>query len=356
MKLRLPSFLLLSFSLFTFSCGDQESTGDIVIDSFPEVQSVTSTPIEKIEMFTKGNVNLVVIDTFLVIQKREEPMVQIYSTNTHELLTSFGTKGKGPNQFERPDLIKQTLRDPANGAPIIQVFDYARRRISKINILDAIEKKDGFINQRRISEINSYLLRYYHEDDEMIIAKSEGFSWFIKYNAQDSSIKYVPFPEEFDYLKQSEDAHRVVFRSAITVNKEKKLIAVAPIMLGEVDFFDLEGNYLRSTIFSPRSELKSKFNDDKLLEMTMQIVDIQSTGDKMYALNHNNQSSTLRNERRRQDAKIQVFDWEGNPLKEYLLADNHFVRYFAYDERNNRIYAFAPDKEEDNVIMYELDK
>ena len=41
-------------------------------------------------------------------------MVQIYSTNSHKLLAEFGKRGRGPKEFIRPLLIKQTSYDPTN--------------------------------------------------------------------------------------------------------------------------------------------------------------------------------------------------------------------------------------------------
>ncbi len=47
-----------------------------MLKEFQEVFFFKGNPIENIEFFSNGNVNLISIDSFLVIQKREESFFQ----------------------------------------------------------------------------------------------------------------------------------------------------------------------------------------------------------------------------------------------------------------------------------------
>lgn len=354
MKQKLFPILLLLLTL-SLACSSPKSSNDIIVRSFPKSLKVLSSPVEDIEVLSRGNVNLVVVDSFLIIQKDDEPMLEIFNTNNHDLLVSFGKKGKGPTDFEGPDLIKQIKRDSLNGSPIIHVFDFSRRRISKINILEAIKNKDSGINQRRIDELDGYLLRYFYEDENFILAKDEGDWRFVRYDYSDSSTYNIPYLPEIDYL-ENQRQYKSVFRSTVTVNKKKGLIATGTMLLGELNFYNLKGEYLKSTIFTPRKDVRRAIKKGGLIEASLQIMDIQSTEEKIYALNYNNLQRDVHEPTHRNDAKVQVFDWDGNPLIEYILADNMYISYFAYDEKNNRIYGYAPDQKEHNIVMYDLNQ
>lgn len=56
----------------------------------------------------------------------------------------------------------------------------------------------------------------------------------------------------------------------------------------------------------------------------------------------------------RSSQKIEVFDWDGTPVKEYVLNDDRFVQSFAMDLENNRIYGYCPYERDNNIIIYDL--
>jgi hypothetical protein len=51
---------------------------------------------------------------------------------------------------------------------------------------------------------------------------------------------------------------------------------------------------------------------------------------------------------------VEVFDWEGNPIKEYILNDNRFIETLAVDLKNNRIYGYCRDERDSNIIIYNM--
>ncbi len=51
---------------------------------------------------------------------------------------------------------------------------------------------------------------------------------------------------------------------------------------------------------------------------------------------------------------MEVFDWEGNPIKEYILNDKRIIRSFAVHLKNNRIYGYCPDEKDYNIIIYDM--
>lgn len=134
------------------------------------------------------------------------------------------------------------------------------------------------------------------------------------------------------------------------------MVAAEPYLLGQLDFFDMQGNYLRSTHFEKSEGLEealvnSKINPN-LFDTKVFISDMDASSDFIYGLSRNNMGKSISNPEVRSPHKILVFDWEGNPVKEYVLADRRNVPSIAVDERNKRIFAYCPEEDEHNLVVY----
>jgi len=131
---------IVIFQLLLYACNNRKPKVTLVSE-FPKEEHLKGIPIKNIMIQSKGNVNLLSIDSFLVIQKREEKYFQIYNTNNYELLSEFGTKGRGPNEFIFPELLNQISYDKITNSPLFCVYDYNRRKFTRINIINAINKR-----------------------------------------------------------------------------------------------------------------------------------------------------------------------------------------------------------------------
>lgn len=348
LKVRIPFYLLALTSLLFLGCqSNQESI------NFPRSQSLSGQPVENIEVYSKGNVYLTVADTFLVIQKNKEPFVQIYSTITHKLLSEFGKEGKGPGEFIGPSLQKQVDYDPTNNSPVIYIFDYKRQILSKINILNII-KGDNVILQEKLPG-DSFLTFFHYRGDNYYIASPASRGRFQIYNYQTSKDTTIPYLPKTDF-KIPPQTLPVVYRTTAVINVEKSIMAAAPLYLGELDFFDLKGNYLRSSIWTQRDKFKMELTagSESFETIKNQIVDIDAKDGLIYGLNRNVSvvNSTDRNSK--PNMKVQIFNWKGDAVKEYSLDDRR-IMYFAIDSVHNRIYAYSPDEKNNNLITYQME-
>lgn len=340
--------------LCIFGCQNQENK-DIIVNKFPVTISLVGNPVEEIGIFSRGNVNLCVVDTFLVVQKREENFIHIYSTNTHKLLGKTGTEGNGPGEFIMPELTKQVKYDKTSMSPVVYVHDLPRNRLTEINIFNTINNPGHINTQEELPNVNTFLIRFFYKNDSSFIAAPEEGGRFIHYNYRTSKAQIKPYlPETKFSIRKSILSN--AYRSACCFNEEKGLIASAPIMLGEIDFFDFNGNYINSTIFEPTDDLEKELSkDQKSINPKFQIADIESKGNLIYGLNYNNRTQDLYPTKEITNLKVQVFDWEGQPIKEYLL-DHRFISSFAVDLSHNRIYGYCPDEKDHTIIVYEFEQ
>lgn len=340
--------LLLAFLMLL---GCQEET---VVVKFPESQILRGRHLQEIALLTgKGNISFAVADTFLVVQKAEEPFIQIYSTNTHKLLAEFGNEGRGPGEYLEPGILKQAGYEKSNNSPVIYLYDFKRQMISTLNILEVLEN-GNISKQEKI--FNDHILTFFHYRDENFYLgtpyRGGRFSIHDYRTSRNTIIPYVPKP----VFTIPEDRFSEVYRSAAVVNTNKGLIAAAPILLGRLDFFDLDGNYLRSTIFESANKYSEKYSAalDIFNTLKFQIADLVSKNDLIYGLNINSEISHFAGMQGEYNMKVQVFDWDGKPVKEYIL-DDRLITSFAIDEDNNRIYAYSPLEPEHPIIIYNIE-
>tara|TARA_A100000171_G_C2122284_1_gene141466 strand:+ start:149 stop:1192 length:1044 start_codon:yes stop_codon:yes gene_type:complete len=344
MSSKLKTYICLLLSIFIFascsSSGSDASNQDIIVKEFPNTAILSGKPAKEIILTTTW-ANLVVVDTFLVIQKREAPFIKIYSTNSHKLLGEIGTQGSGPNEFEMPDMLKQTSYDKQNNSPVIRLYDIGTNRISEVNILKVIKGSDNAITQERAPDLNSVTVTLHHIDDSLFLANPETGGRFVILNSSTKDTTYIPFIPVLD-VEMKDYTKFVIFQSSVVVNKKRNRFVAAPTYLDELNFFDLKGNYIRSTIISPRENLLPPPGIQILPEgIKRYFSSLVEVDHKIYTLKTG-----------ADEGKIQVFDWDGNPLAQYTLEADSRIGSFAYDKIHQRFYVCFPDEEPYNIYTY----
>lgn len=328
---------------------------DCTIDKkieFESTQDLTSTIVDGITVYSNGNVYLSVVDTFLVIVKSEQPFIKIYSTNTHRLLKEFGIEGRGPNELIAPSIMKPITSGLGENSHTINLHDFKRNKIGNFNIINVLAGQET-IQINNIPGNISYMPFLHYIDDEYLIGTPIQRGNLLIYDIVNELQYLIPYlPElEFSTPNFSKD---VIYRPAVLINKEKNLIAASPLFLGEIDFFNFEGNLLRSSIFESRDIYKEELTagESAFSNIKQYIVELHSKDDLIFGLNYNTAVKKLRNEI--WETKISVFNWNGEPVLEYNL-DGRPIRSMAIDEIHNRFYAYDPTEKEHNIVMYSFD-
>lgn len=329
--------------------------------SFDDSITLNGRVLSEIEtLFKQGsvNVNLSVLDTFLVVQSTAEPFFQIYSTNSHKLLVEFGKLGNGPQDFAAPQLLKQYNFDPRNGSPVFSVFDLRSQLFTTINILDVVNGNELNYETEALSIPNKKFFPYFfYSDDEFTIGQPVGGDQtrlfiFDSKNEQEIFISSTP---ELPYIIPSSMWNQV-YRSTAVINKEKEIIAVAPLLLGQVDFFKTNGEYIKSLQIEEPTKYQEYFTTVGATgdNPYYSFVSLEAHGNKIYGLNLNNIGNEYFKSRSN-PLKIMSFDWNGTPIKEYVL-DNRLITSFTFDPIHNRFYTFCPDERDHNIVVYEVEE
>jgi len=342
-------FILL---LLTGSCSKENNF------EFKKVESLTGQPVEDITIHSSGNVYLSVIDTLLIIVKSEEPFLQVYSTNNHKKLIEFGTTGRGPNEFLSADLLTRDASISSQDVSVISIHDFKRNKIAHINLPELLNKRiSDSVTLKNIPNSGNYFTFIHYTDNEYLIATPNSGGILTIYSEAISDFTDVPFLPELDF-EVPQSILPIIYRPAVLVNKKRNLIAVAPQHLGEINFFDFEGRLVKSTVFEPRDKHREELSkgmdafSDVNSDIRYFIIEMDSYKNFIFALNYNIPLKELNAEI--WQTKVQVFDWNGNPVKEFNL-DGRPVRSFAVDAVHKRIYAYDPTVSENNLVLYNFE-
>jgi hypothetical protein len=341
--------------LLIASC-NLESSEEVNLISFDDSIDLNGELVLDIDIeFKLTNANINVIDTFLIIQTNVEPFFRIYSTNTHKLLVEFGTQGNGPQEFNSPQLLKQFDFDPVNNSPVFQVFDLRKQLFAQINIFDAIENQGNSIEVISINTIKKdFFVYFFGSNNNFIFGQIDGFNRLLIYDGNSDTEIFIGSTPELPFII-APDFWTTVYRSSMVFNKEKGIIALAPTLLGQVDFFNLKGNYLNSLVFEKPTRFREFLNTSGREGNIPYIFfsHLETHEDLIYGLNYNNRITDYM-EIRENNMNVLAFDWNANPIKKYVFSDGRLIVSFAFDPIHNRFYAFCPDEQDNNIVIYQI--
>ncbi|MEO9886845.1 MAG: BF3164 family lipoprotein [Balneola sp.] len=312
---------------------------------FKSKKYLTSKTVTEIEILSSGNVYISVVDTFLVVVKSDEPFIELYSTNSHKLLLSFGKEGRGPNEFLGPSLIKN--RSVSVGKNIFFVHDYKRNKIARIEIGEVLKDSQNF-EILPIPKTDHHMTFVHYISDRYIIGTPSQGGIMTILDLMNGESNLVPYLPELEF-NVPEFSLPTIFRPAVLVNKKKNRIVVAPLYLGEMSFFNFKGELINSVAFEPRNKYEEELiqGEQAFSEIKEQIIELELVDDYIYALNSNTSVKNFRSNQRQN--KIQVFNWNGNPIKEYILEQEHIFS-MSVDPIQKRIYGYNMSAKTHNIV------
>ena len=136
--------------------------------------------------------------------------------------------------------------------------------------------------------------------------------------------------------------------SAIHPNNTK-FVATA-VLLGQYDFFDFEGNHLHSTIIDRDEDLQRAARAPAIFNepITFYHTQLIAKDSYFYSL-YTTSYLTDAKERKLSKSKIHVLDWEGKPIKKYVL--DYSLSRFDLDLENHAIYGLSNSNDRDEKVL-----
>lgn len=352
MKLVVPNILFL---LILISGCTESNTRVNKIQNFPHQSIAVGKELEEIDILTLGG--LKVIDTCLILvdPSRVEEMIQVYNINSKEKIFVFGQKGKGANEdYLVPEIINQVTFNNNENDLILHLYDLERRRFSSNNITESIKKDSLCADYWDAPEDWGFITKVFFACDSFLVFSNDRGRFCVqkKTGKDQKLISYLTPDPGFRVLKRDEIQ---IFRTSVTVNTENRIIAAAPYLIGQLDFFQFSGEYTNSVIFERNQIMEERLynpSENDIKKIKIFIKQLDSDDNYVYALNGNELNGEIYGKKRRQDSEILVFDWKGNPV-ERIQLDKHISK-IGLDKTSYILYAYCPY--EKNLLQYDFSR
>lgn len=358
-KKALPQLLLL---LFLFSCSEKKKEGITFIDtSSVSVELKGGVPME-INVLGNRASALQIIDTCLIaFNTGKENVFEVYSTNSHNKIGGFGKRGKGPGEFgEYASLTGQITFDETTNRPIVHVFVLNENKLHYVDLYTSLKDPNASNKFEMLSGLEgARIVEVIHKEDSLlyfspILPIQFPAARMMKYNLIKKTSKPTPFVPEID-IPIREENKADAYTSVFAVNDKSKKIAAAPIFLGQVDFFDFNGEHIHSTNYNNFEKYRDELAKENIsmANIKQHIIEMKKGNNAIYALNIDLPYESIRAKSTPGNSKVLKFDWDGKLLKEYVLDQP--ASSIAIDELHNRLYIFNPYNEDHSVWYYNLD-
>lgn len=289
-------------------------------------------------LMTKGTWGIATYKDYIIVRTNiDDFMLHFFSKKNGEKIKSFGEPGRGPNQIlslgEFNINEKQgILTAPALGENKILIFHLDSVLKENENILTKLSLKDFKGNFQSAFKCKDHFL--------INSGKCEVFPESTRFKLFNSNGKIVdtydnyPINSNSDSLKKSEDWQDLLITRTISPDGTK--YAEATQIGGIIEIFNV-GNKIVSKIikgyYKPHYYWEN--NIKKFTPKTQfGFYYLNSSDQHIYALSFNGS-----NNKSLPTTQIQVFDWEGNPIKKFKT--NYSLLNICPDEKAKKIYAIA---------------
>lgn len=346
MKTFINSILIIV--LFTIcSCSrkeNYENAKNITKDDFKNTTSLTGSALEFDSMVMRP-ISLHLYDSFLItINMRTDKVFHIFNRYSKQKIGERISMGQGPNEMIRPFFI-------ANNDSTIQIFELMSSSIYEYSIDEFISNTDpNPIRKTKISELvysKASVL-----DNNIIISTSNHESLFSFYDLDGKKKKEIgKYPISNLIFSNSEMVE--AYRSSFVTNlKDRFFVCYGWTDL--IEIYNKNGELLNRTHgpahFFPKIKEHTDGNISSSNPIQGESMEAYSNpvnvGNEIFVLFKGYLFGEKNNDMTNQ---IFVFDWNGNPIRIYLLDQDIFT--FTVDEVNHKIYGIS-DIPEFHIIEF----
>ena len=313
-----------------------------------KLEVINTVGLEEYEVFRPSNV--VKVGTDYYIRDSSNPLsVKLLNPSTGYIKTIV-SKGSGPEELNSIDRIM--LKDS-----LVVVFDHTRRKLYRLR--DGNNEHGGIVELRQYSEdIRPFIVDIHN--DMMLASGMLEDSWVNLYNSMESSVLSLEFPA-FEETSNLDNIQKSILFMSTFVNfkPDGKAFALATLNEGVFAIYkenpnDGWQNVIEWMYFPPKfKELDVKKTGTPLAytrENVIAFYGLACTDEYIYALYSGKEVGNGS-----MDAylcqHVLVYDWEGNPVKHYLLDIPLYS--MGVDEKAGILYGIGYDPE-GCIIEYKL--
>ncbi|MFA8432978.1 MAG: BF3164 family lipoprotein [Marinifilaceae bacterium] len=335
--------------LFCISCNFKlRDCKEINIENVNCVDTLNYSSEKSVELLYPSRINIV--DQFLIItNEKNTSFFDVYDLSSMEKIISFGKKGKGPREYLMPSIYATQI---VNDSAFLCVFDVLKRIdcrinlsgvIKNCNLLPTIEKLPNKLGIPEKIIYKSTDTIIFSPDSDMDHARFCIYSYETNKKLQ---IKYLP---ELDYDISKINCYPIYNNVSSCYSDSLGVFAATSVMLGQVDFFRKNGQYLYSSVIERQEKLKYGSENHLIFRHspTRYHTDLRDYDGYVYLL-----YSKINGEGQVSNSEIYKLDWKGKVIKKIVM--NKVCVSFDISEKDGCLYAVTYDNFNYSVIKCNL--
>ncbi|WP_019539948.1 BF3164 family lipoprotein [Proteiniphilum acetatigenes] len=339
--------LIIFNAILLFSCN---KTVNNPIQHFEKSQKQRLThsrviDLEEFDILRPGQV-IRKDDSYMVWDLKNEKMFHLVNFDSKKVIKGIKI-GNGPGEIISPSSLQ--LKDGR-----FLICDTDREKISRIDI-----SSDTTLTLKEVEDINfdTRLFVINYQGSHIIATGLFDDAWFASLKGNGEIISKVDFPSFEETSNTTGMELSMLYISTHIVNKpDNKKVVAATQDLGVISFF----NYINGSILEEYKQIKYYGPKFILLERggiawskdgPIGFCDLDCDDDYVYAL-YSGRTFTEHGMESHHCENLLVYDWDGNPVKHYILDTPLFSMKF--DNEKNTIYGIGYNPE-GVFVEYQLD-
>ena len=287
-------------------------------------------------LLLKGQVSsLTFFKEYMILEKiRDSPRFLLFRKADNEFIKSYGTIGKGPNEFLGPE--QQVIT--SNGRLLAWIKDFHKKDLVllDINADSALPEENTRILKRLKfpKSIPSLRQSFVTKDSLLLAGILEVSRYGRRFVSYDLASKETRFFGELPDVKRNAQLKEMLYSFVSDIRPDQSRYAIAMHNFNRIEIYDSQGKTI-CTIGESFDRAKKIRNKDILQNnLTDYYTGIVATNQYIFALKIDGSAKNFTQEK---EVYVEVFDWDGNPVHRFILQE--YAQGVAYDEDSKVLYS-----------------
>lgn len=326
--MNLKKICIASLMALLLACASNISEKEVIVTAFPIKKDVKTSTIQTAPVILAPDEMFITDDRLWIFQQKKDTVFDVFSLPDCSYLYAIGNKGPGPNDFIFP--IGKTIQAEENGFTIIDVFLMKTVMLKSDSILQTVKSEKIFeqIPINGFTKLNDSLFCAFAD---CATGTSSDYEYRLMRLPDREEIKFGAYPLLYKTKFEGEERCQIYHKYLAANPSGSKFAAF-------YSFF----KFFR--IYSYKGELEKEFHV-KIPPYQSDNVENWEERETYYgrpvASDNYIYAPCSSNE-------IQVWDWNGNPIIQYVLDKMFFA--FAVSEKYKKIYMVSAEEADVNKI------
>lgn len=347
MRNQLQLTAIIAMYILVLSCQKDKpiTNAHTIVSEFPINIELTPTIVPEFDEEI-GLISISKAGKYIITMKAKQNYFFTIFDSEHNKLIDICRKGNGPNEFIAPIYLEQY--EVVGGETKIWVLERVTNAFYLINIEQTIKEKELVIDkQYDFHKLNKTELRNLLQINDSIFIGTAQCSESLEYKITILNIQNNTVTVKDNFLPFIEDEPALNFtlsQNWLSLKPDKTAFVSSFSQIPELDLYKISGERYLSLfykeILTPADLLKTDITVERDgLRQTY------ATDSYIYTL------STESKEQDMYEYYILVFNWDGKPIVRLKIAETDS---FFVDEESRKIYTVCFEKDEGNVMTYDL--